>query len=173
MVCRTPHSLWSTAATDSARNLEISCPMSSGPILSANPIRVPSPKSLEFRRRSVGCFSRHERSAHTAPFCASYWCFGRRHINGLHCIVSQPQIVRRASSPVIRLVIRPCSCSSAAVSSDALSPTRYWSGSKRTTSLVSIATLRSSIVVRASPPAYAANNGRGRPLYNREAGKQC
>ena len=25
---------------------------------------VPSPKSLEFRRRSVGCFSRRERSAH-------------------------------------------------------------------------------------------------------------
>src|SRR5580692_5155432 len=26
--------------------------------------RVPSPKSLWFRRRSVGCFSRRERSAH-------------------------------------------------------------------------------------------------------------
>jgi hypothetical protein len=26
--------------------------------------RVPSPKSLWFRRRSIGCFSRRERSAH-------------------------------------------------------------------------------------------------------------
>src|SRR5260370_32499031 len=29
---------------------------------------APSPKSLWFRRRSVGCFSRRERSAHPAPF---------------------------------------------------------------------------------------------------------
>src|SRR5277367_6330807 len=29
-----------------------------------NRTSVPSPKSLEFRRRSVGCFSRRERSAH-------------------------------------------------------------------------------------------------------------
>ena len=28
---------------------------------------APSPKSLWFRRRSVGCFSRRERSAHPAP----------------------------------------------------------------------------------------------------------
>jgi hypothetical protein len=40
----------------------------SGPSAPRNPMgayaSVPSPKSLGFRRRSVGCFSRRERSAH-------------------------------------------------------------------------------------------------------------